>query len=81
MGEEKYSREILFCQGVPELAVHIFAGPIVNTEKEREIRDAEIELGLQIYLLGDVQIDNEPQDDKSSPIPRKKLQIGFSLMA
>src|SRR5262245_19213748 len=36
IGEEEYSREILIHQGVPEAAVHILPGTIVDTEQELE---------------------------------------------
>lgn len=36
VGEEEYTREILIAQGVPESAVHIFSGTIVDTEQEVE---------------------------------------------
>ena len=43
VGEEEYSREILVYEGVPESAIHVLAGPVVNTEQEvqeagRELR-------------------------------------------
>lgn len=36
MGEEEYDRGILIAEGVPESAVHIFPGTIVDTEQEVE---------------------------------------------
>ena len=36
VGEEEYNRDILLAQGVPESAVHIFSGTIVDTEQEVE---------------------------------------------
>jgi uncharacterized SAM-binding protein YcdF (DUF218 family) len=34
VGEEDYNREILIHEGVPETAVHILPGPVINTEQE-----------------------------------------------
>ena len=36
VGEEEYNRKILINNGVPEIAIHIFPDPIVNTEQEVE---------------------------------------------
>jgi uncharacterized SAM-binding protein YcdF (DUF218 family) len=36
VGEEEYNRDILLAQAVPESAVHIFSGTIVDTEQEVE---------------------------------------------
>jgi uncharacterized SAM-binding protein YcdF (DUF218 family) len=45
VGEEDYNREILIHDGVPENAIHVLPGPVVNTEEElkeagRELRRA-----------------------------------------
>jgi uncharacterized SAM-binding protein YcdF (DUF218 family) len=42
-GEEEYNRQILVHEGVPENAIHVLPGPVVNTEEElleagRELR-------------------------------------------
>ena len=42
-GEEEYNRQILVHEGVPETAIHVLPGPVVNTEEElleagRELR-------------------------------------------
>jgi uncharacterized SAM-binding protein YcdF (DUF218 family) len=44
VGEEEYNRDILIAEGVPESAVHIFPGKIIDTQQEveeivREMRD------------------------------------------
>ncbi|MFI5091946.1 MAG: YdcF family protein [Candidatus Acidiferrales bacterium] len=36
VGEEEYDRGILIAEGVPESAVHIFPGTVVDTEQEAE---------------------------------------------
>jgi uncharacterized SAM-binding protein YcdF (DUF218 family) len=33
-GEEDYNRQILIHQGVPDSAIHVLPGPVVNTEEE-----------------------------------------------
>ncbi len=42
VGEEEYNREILVHAGVPESAIHILAGPVVNTEEEMEEAGTEL---------------------------------------
>jgi uncharacterized SAM-binding protein YcdF (DUF218 family) len=42
-GEEEYNRQVLVHEGVPENAIHVLPGPVVNTEEElleagRELR-------------------------------------------
>ncbi len=41
-GEEEYSREILVHDGVPDAAVHVLPGTVVNTEQEIEEISAEM---------------------------------------
>jgi uncharacterized SAM-binding protein YcdF (DUF218 family) len=36
IGEEEYNRDILIAEGVPESAVHVFPGSIVDTQQEVE---------------------------------------------
>jgi uncharacterized SAM-binding protein YcdF (DUF218 family) len=33
-GEEDYNRQILIHEGIPETAIHVLPGPVVNTEEE-----------------------------------------------
>jgi uncharacterized SAM-binding protein YcdF (DUF218 family) len=33
-GEEDYNRQVLIHEGVPEAAIHVLPGPVVNTEEE-----------------------------------------------
>lgn len=45
VGEDEYNRQILIHEGVPENAIHVLPGPVVNTEEElqeagRELRRA-----------------------------------------
>jgi uncharacterized SAM-binding protein YcdF (DUF218 family) len=42
VGEEEYSHQVLVREGVPESAIHILAGPVVNTEEE--LQEARREL-------------------------------------
>ena len=41
-GEEDYNRQILIHEGVPETAIHILPGPVVNTEEELEEAGREL---------------------------------------
>lgn len=42
MGEEEYNRQILIHAGVPESAIHILPGPVVNTEQELQEAAGEL---------------------------------------
>jgi uncharacterized SAM-binding protein YcdF (DUF218 family) len=42
VGEEEYNRDILIAEGVPESAVHILPGRIVDTEQEMEAMAREM---------------------------------------
>lgn len=42
VGEEEYNRQILIHAGVPESAIHILPGPVVNTEQELEEAAGEL---------------------------------------
>ena len=42
VGEEEYSRQVLVHEGVPESAIHILAGPVVNTEEELQEAGREL---------------------------------------
>jgi uncharacterized SAM-binding protein YcdF (DUF218 family) len=46
VGEEDYNRQILMRGGVPESAIHILPGPVVNTEEELQ------ELGREMLRNG-----------------------------
>ena len=46
MGEEDYNRQILVHAGVPENAIHVLPGPVVNTEEELQ------ELGREMRRSG-----------------------------
>lgn len=46
VGEEDYNRQILAHEGVPETAIHVLAGPVVNTEEELQ------ELGREMRRNG-----------------------------
>lgn len=42
VGEEEYNRQILIHDGVPETAIHIIAGQVVNTEEELQEAGQEL---------------------------------------
>jgi uncharacterized SAM-binding protein YcdF (DUF218 family) len=42
VGEEEYNRQILIHAGVPENAIHILPGPVVNTEQELQEAAGEL---------------------------------------
>ena len=42
VGEEEYNRQILIHEGVPENAIHILPGPVVNTEEELQEAGREL---------------------------------------
>lgn len=42
VGEEEYNRQILIHAGVPESAIHILPGPVVNTEQELQEAAGEL---------------------------------------
>jgi uncharacterized SAM-binding protein YcdF (DUF218 family) len=42
VGEEEYSRQVLLHEGVPESAIHILPGPVVNTEEELQEAGREL---------------------------------------
>jgi len=46
VGEEDYTRQILVHEGVPETAIHVLPGPVVNTEEEL------LELGREMRRSG-----------------------------
>jgi uncharacterized SAM-binding protein YcdF (DUF218 family) len=50
VGEEEYNRDILIAEGVPESAVHIFAGTIVDTEQE------VVEIGREMRSRGKTSV-------------------------
>jgi uncharacterized SAM-binding protein YcdF (DUF218 family) len=50
VGEEEYNRDILIAEGVPESAVHIFPGTIVDTEQEVE------EIGREMRSSGKTSV-------------------------
>ena len=43
VGEEEYNRQILIHAGVPESAIHILPGPVVNTEQELQEAAGELQ--------------------------------------
>jgi len=42
VGEEDYNRQILIHAGVPESAIHVLTGPVVNTEQELQEAAGEL---------------------------------------
>ncbi len=42
VGEEEYNRQVLIHDGVPENAIHILHGPVVNTEEELQEAGREL---------------------------------------
>jgi len=42
VGEEEYNRQILILAGVPENAIHVLPGPVVNTEQELQEAAGEL---------------------------------------
>lgn len=57
IGEEEYNRDILIAEGVPESAVHVFPGTIVDTQQEVE----EIARGMRSAGKTTVIIVTSPQ--------------------
>jgi uncharacterized SAM-binding protein YcdF (DUF218 family) len=42
VGEEEYNRQVLIHEGVPESAIHVLPGPVVNTEEELQEAGREL---------------------------------------
>jgi uncharacterized SAM-binding protein YcdF (DUF218 family) len=50
IGEEEYNRDILIAEGVPESAVHVFPGSIVDTQQEVQ------EIGREMRSMGKTSV-------------------------
>ena len=50
-GEEEYNRQILVHEGVPETAIHVLPGPVVNTEEELLEAGRELRRGRKTTVI------------------------------
>ena len=50
-GEEEYNRQILVHEGVPENAIHVLPGPVVNTEEELLEAGRELRRGRKTTVI------------------------------
>jgi len=51
VGEEEYNRQILILAGVPENAIHVLPGPVVNTEQELQEAAGELRRGGKTSVI------------------------------